>query len=928
MNRENSFFNPDEPAKTGTLSSIKTARRQVRDDINSYSRGNEAAKYTKELEKQIDLLDRAEKTSGKLYKNEKENRSVMLDYLKKIREFGDVNNVNYKKFLNLLEDTSKVLQKQNRENYLNERITQDERMHNAEIYLALLEKIGEQQRDNEEAQKSQIDAFSDSIDKLKNEVKDLAVIKGIGDISSGLFDNKSSSSMLNVFRNTSSQLGITESQFNSFKLDLNKQLVNSYNLTNFGWKDTAEYLNKLGDLGITSQEMAKDQYLAVMTGTKYLGLQTDTQAKILKLSRDTGKQDLLQHTNETMVQIMNAQLGISKEQLNEMVNRSADIANIATFLGGDGSEAMDQLIKIQSAVANEYGQATSKAATDILTQILANPSGNQYLQSGFFGAEYNNIMGDIQNNRFDEAIKRIITSVQTSRSLQVARNNPYAMEALGVDSNIMAIGNASGNMQNVNNNMNSIANASKDIQKTISEFNKSWSDKILNAGSNILSMLPFSQVLTLQNAYYALALVQLLVNIPKTLGLMFKELKQISFNTGKSAVDIDSPTGGTSKVLGKLVAITSIISGISMGISDAKKATSKSEEWGTGKVSAAIGGFIGGSSSDDTKRIFSNIAKYAAIGAGIGALFFGIGAVPGALLGGFIGLALGATTGAVGGENIAKGLDSMFGNRKDTGTGEAPNSGTTSYGMGASGNSGGYPWTITSHFSPKRTLPNGDTRAHNGVDFGIKVGTKVGTPMSGTVSFIQRDNRNTYPNGPKGTGNGVNLIGDDGNIYQFWHLSAMNVKEGQRVQRGDLIGLSGNTGYSTGPHLHFGVKKNASTWVNPLNYINNGLFEANGQLIAVDNENTRLDDGFDMENATDVSTVLEKAISADTLSNQANATIYGQGAGLDSEGIIKSVNSGFAGLNDKLEELSNRQDTQEETLRAIVSKNNSALYQF
>ena len=46
-----------------------------------------------------------------------------------------------------------------------------------------------------------------------------------------------------------------------------------------------------------------------------------TQAKILKISKDTGRSDLLQSTNETMVQIMNAQLGISKEQLIQGVKK-------------------------------------------------------------------------------------------------------------------------------------------------------------------------------------------------------------------------------------------------------------------------------------------------------------------------------------------------------------------------------------------------------------------------------------------------------------------------------------------------------------------------------------------------------------------------------------------------------------------------------
>ena len=55
---------------------------------------------------------------------------------------------------------------------------------------------------------------------------------------------------------------------------------------------------------------------------------------------------------------------------------------------------------------------------------------------------------------------------------------------------------------------------------------------------------------------------------------------------------------------------------------------------------------------------------------------------------------------------------------------------------------------------------------------------------------------------------------------RYGHLSKIEVKRGQKVQRGDLIGLMGSTGYSTGPHLHYEVIKNGKQ-VNPLEFILN-----------------------------------------------------------------------------------------------------------
>ena len=98
---------------------------------------------------------------------------------------------------------------------------------------------------------------------------------------------------------------------------------------------------------------------------------------------------------------------------------------------------------------------------------------------------------------------------------------------------------------------------------------------------------------------------------------------------------------------------------------------------------------------------------------------------------------------------------------------------------------------------------------HSGLDIGAPVGTPVRAPAPGTVVFAG-----------KHTEYGITLIIDHGNDTKslYGHLSKMQVALNQRVQRGDVVGLSGNTGRSSGPHLHYEIQAKGQP-VNPHGYI-------------------------------------------------------------------------------------------------------------
>ena len=114
---------------------------------------------------------------------------------------------------------------------------------------------------------------------------------------------------------------------------------------------------------------------------------------------------------------------------------------------------------------------------------------------------------------------------------------------------------------------------------------------------------------------------------------------------------------------------------------------------------------------------------------------------------------------------------------------------------------------ITSRFSSSRRHPIlGYARAHNGVDYHAPTGAPVGAVAPGVV---------TMSGWTGGGGRTVKVRHPNGYETEYLHLSSIAVRSGQRVSQGDLVGRVGKTGLATGPHLHYGLKKNGR-YVNPI----------------------------------------------------------------------------------------------------------------
>ena len=117
---------------------------------------------------------------------------------------------------------------------------------------------------------------------------------------------------------------------------------------------------------------------------------------------------------------------------------------------------------------------------------------------------------------------------------------------------------------------------------------------------------------------------------------------------------------------------------------------------------------------------------------------------------------------------------------------------------------------VTSEFGNRRDPFTGERRGHTGMDLAVPTGTSVRAALPGTVTV------STYNQG--GYGYYVMIDHGSGLSTLYGHNSQLLARVGQTVEAGDVIALSGSTGRSTGPHLHFEIRVNGKH-TNPLPYL-------------------------------------------------------------------------------------------------------------
>lgn len=651
-------------------------------------------------------------------------------------------------------------------------------------------------------------------------------------------------------------------------------------------------------LGITAQQQAKLQTISNRTGRDFLTFTTNKLAKVLIENNNIGKKQLseLLDLNSNLVSQF-ADIGISSPEF-EDASLSATTA-LTNLMGGDSTLAQKYTSIMTDLAMNNgaSGAKVGLGLDDYYAQLSSGTNLATMISSGrgSLGQLYSQIMsGGMTAGQMSEMVNQgVLTSAErdllTHMTSYDKQNGTGAFAAYldsykGTD-NGEALESVEENTSKGTSLLGKITNNFTNwVAKSFDWIDFSSFEQSMKIITTLLGIIAASEAIQgLGQLFGKLGSGFKGTSLLGGSGAGGKLLGAGSFLGGSQGVSLSSYGNGALGIASKAAGI----GGLAWAGYDAYKGfteTSKTmygENATTGqKIGSAATAAVSGSTvhrdSQGNVSMGKNVGMGALSGAGKGALigsFFGP-------VGTLVGAGVGALAGAIGGwwkskkaqeqekrekeqlekekeiaENTAatKDLLAKTGNevtmvsRKTAGIRSYTGEGSTYHPSaraisGKTGVGASFPWGINSWFNDGRTLSNGDNNTHYGIDWAVPEGTPIGAPIAGTIKSVATDPRNTYYNDygmsyqqRLNAGLGIYLQGADGNLYQFWHLSKLGVKAGDVVKAGQTIGLSGNTGYSTGAHLHYGVKVNGS-WVDPIanNLVHAGLFQADGKIYTPD----------------------------------------------------------------------------------------------
>lgn len=872
------------------------------------------------------ILKSIEQSNTKGSKALVDNAKVYLATMKNAQDKGEMS---VETQLDFMKQYSKILNDAAKKQITMTDAT-DEQVKNANRLLDISKQYSQQAKELQKALDNSVDnlasrlsrgigAFNDGFQKLANTLNIDKLVNG-----------SSISNRIDTMNQAKQNFGLTTNrEFESFKNDLIGQMQNlnsQFGQSLLGSNDLKNYLQNASAIGITQTSVAQDQLKALLIGNKYLGQSVETQASLYKLSRRFNDADLTNKMNKTIVGLLNSQLGVSKEQLDQITKANTDLSEDLYDLGYNPQQIENFLLEnetIAASIESKLGVGTGAQYTQVMRQLLSNKVGDlpapvRGLASELQNAFENGASAQDLYNMF--ANSSTLSSYGSNLSGISGVGKSYLSEDVGMKGTgiYSMFAQISSNFDEINSAIEegtaSVEDAMGD-ENSVTDYVKNttvagFEERLMNKLGLIFDKLPWSSFVTFGNTAFMLFIAQKglsglgsMINFFKGGGftkmLDNSRLGQSILQGGKQLSLFTSGGGKLGSILGS---VATVGGGIALGLGAANvikgAIVSATNEKQSSNISAAEGQLEG-------TKLEGNSAAASALG------FADTYADNGANKTGAFGSAFATTTRGIGvgllgwtrdlstinqddweffRESLAmrpmdmndvmayttawalllmsagrksdvsdfanyttedvKELIQYYGWTKDylnrvaedsspkpnktkdkdqetidwekLGLGNIGGAGDTAglgANMGGSPVPSGYPWTGTAGYP---TYPSGKT--HTGVDFGISQGTPVGAAVSGTISQVN-------DSGSKGYGRHVIVQGDNGKWFVYGHLSQPKVSKGQHVEAGNLIGLSGNTGNSTGPHLHFEARNNSSygSDISPYPYLTNGLFSPNGQ---------------------------------------------------------------------------------------------------
>ena len=192
---------------------------------------------------------------------------------------------------------------------------------------------------------------------------------------------------------------------------------------------------------------------------------------------------------------------------------------------------------------------------------------------------------------------------------------------------------------------------------------------------------------------------------------------------------------------------------------------------------------------------------------------------------------------------------------------------------------------ITSKFGPRAKPVAGASTNHGGIDISATIGTEVYAAADGTVSYAGWQDPSNHSTG---FGNYVRIDHGNGCLTYYGHCSELLVSNGEQVKQGQLIARTGNTGASSGPHLHFEVRQDG-TKINPMNFFSTDgtTLELGGNVDSKieyeDEDDDAEDNGASNDNSSTVTSLNNFLFIGDSILEGLKTKLEGEGATVRAE---------------------------------------------